>query len=389
MVTQRTGIATFGLDYGRCPPWLFNKMKRLARLLTEAIVYEYSPAEFIRRMSDPFFFQSFGTLLAFDWNASGLTTTTTAAIKEALRGTEHSLGLFVAGGKGKTSRKTPSDIENFSQRFSFNPQPLIYSSKMSAKVDNTAIQDGFQLYHHAFFFTVEKTGLPRYSASGEHPENSGANPEKNFTWAVVQQGMAPSTIRRAHGGEQGRTTISGQGLARRYHWFSDNVSDFVEEPHTGITQPQKRKVLNLTAKESHNTKTTSVGLINDPQTLMKDLKVLDYVGVPFSHRRLEKTLHLAAEKEPKNFENLLATKGVGPKTIRALSLISEVIYGAKPSYKDPAKYSYAHGGKDGIPYFVDRKTYDQSIKVLERAVRKAKMGVPERQEAFKKLEKYL
>jgi len=348
MVTQRTGIATFGLDYGRCPPWLFNKMKRLARLLTEAIVYEYSPTEFIRRMSDPFFFQSFGTLLAFDWDASGLTTTTTAAIKEALRGTERGLGIFVAGGKGKTSRKTPSDIENFGQRFSFNPQPLVYSSKMSAKVDNTAIQDGFQLYHHAFFF------------------------DRRGNWAVVQQGMDENA-----------------GKARRYHWFSDNVSDFVEEPHTGITRPQKKKVLNLTAKESCDTKTTSVGLVNEPQTLMKDLKVLDYVGMPFNRRLLEKTLHLAAEKEPKNFESLLATKGVGPKTIRALSLISEMIYGAKPSYQDPARYSYAHGGKDGIPYFVDRKTYDQSIKVLEKAVRKAKMGTPERQQAFKKLERFL
>lgn len=352
MTAQKTGVATFGLDWGRCPPWLFAKMKRLARLLTEAIVYEYSPTEFVRRMSDPFFFQSFGTLLAFDWDASGLTTTTTAAIKEALRGTERSLGIFVAGGKGKTSRKTPSDIENFSQRFSFNPQPLVYSSKMSAKVDNTAIQDGFQLYHHAFFF------------------------DQQGNWAVVQQGMSPSTS-------------SEQGLARRYHWFSNNVSNFVEEPHTGITNPQKRKVLNLTAKESRNTKTTSVGLVNEPETLMKDLKVLDYVGVPFDRRRLERTLRLTAEKEPKNFENLLATKGVGPKTVRALSLISEVIYGAKPSYQDPARYSYAHGGKDGIPYFVDRKTYDQSIKVLGKAVRKAKIGALERQEAFKKLERLL
>jgi len=323
-------------------------MRRLARLLTESIVYEYSPTEFIRRMSDPFFFQSFGTLLAFDWDASGLTTTTTAAIKEALRGTEQSLEIFVAGGKGKTSRKTPSDIENFSQRFSFNPQPLVYSSKMSAKVDNTAIQDGFQLYHHSFLF------------------------DRQGNWAVVQQGMDER-----------------MGRARRYHWFSNNVSDFVEEPHTGITNPQKKKVLNLTAKESRDTKTTSVGLVNEPETLMKDLKVLDYVGVPFDRRRLERTLHLTAEKEPKNFEDLLSTKGVGPKTIRALSLISEVIYGAKPSYQDPARYSYAHGGKDGIPYFVDRKTYDKSIKVLEKAVRKAKIGTLERQKAFKKLERFL
>jgi len=348
MVAQRTGIATFGLDYGRCPPWLFAKMKRLARLLTEAIIYEYSPTEFIRRMSDPFFFQSFGTLLAFDWDASGLTTTTTAAVKEALRGTERSLGIFVAGGKGKTSLKTPKDIENFAQRYSFNPQPLIYSSKMSAKVDNTAIQDGFQLYHHAFFF------------------------DRRGNWAVVQQGMDELA-----------------GRARRYHWFSGNVADFVEEPHTGITNPQKKEVLNLTAKESRDTKITSVELINEPKTLIGDLKVLDYVGTPFNRQRLEKTLYSASEQAPETYEKLLAIRGVGPKTVRALSLISELIYGAKPSYTDPARYSFAHGGKDGIPYFVDRKTYDQSIRVLERAVRKAKIGASERQQAFKKLERYL
>ncbi len=347
-MAQKTGVATFGLDYGRCPTWLFAKMKRLARLLTEAIVCEYSPTEFLRRMSDPFFFQSFGTLLAFDWDASGLTTTTTAAIKEALRGTERSLGIFVAGGKGKTSLKTPADIEDFSQRFSFNPQPLIYSSKMSAKVDNSAIQDGFQLYHHAFFF------------------------DHRGSWAVVQQGMNETTKK-----------------ARRYHWFSSNVSDFVEEPHTGITNPQKKATLNLTARESRGTRTTSVELVNEPKTITADLKILDYVNLPFDRRRLEKTLRLTAERQPENFEALLAIRGVGPKTLRALSLISEIVYGAKPSYRDPARYAYAHGGKDGIPYFVDRATYDQSINVLERAVRQAKLGSLERQKAFKKLDRFL
>jgi len=326
-------------------------MKRLGRLLTEAIVYEFGPTEFIRRMSDPFFFQSFGTVLAFDWDASGLTTTTTAAIKEALRGTERSLGIFVAGGKGKTSLKTPEDITTHCERYSFPYGVccrLVYSSKMSAKVDNTAIQDGFQLYHHAFFF------------------------DRKGNWAVVQQGM--NTAARK---------------ARRYHWFSNNLTDFTEEPHTGITQPQNKKVLNLTAKESHNAKTTSVKLVNEPRVLIKDLKILDYTNQASDRRRLEKALLQASEQSPQNFEKLLAIKGMGPRTLRALSLISEIIYGAKPSYKDPSRYSYAHGGKDGIPYFVDRKTYDQSINVLERAIRKAKIGQLERQEAFKKLEKYL
>lgn len=353
---MRTGIATFGLDSGQCPPWLFEKMRRLAKVLTEAIVYEFGPQEFLRRMADPFFFQSFGTILAFDWDASGLTTTTTAALKEALRGTERHLGIFVAGGKGKTSLKTPGDITRYADWYGFDPAPLVHASKMSAKVDNTAVQDGFTLYHHTFLFV------------------------KGGPWAVVQQGMD-----------------TGKGRARRYHWLSEGVRDFVEEPHAGIRDSAKPKpdtrnpkpVLNLVAKESRKTKEVSAGLVRDNlKTLLSDLKVLDMVGMPFDRRRMEKTLRVAHEKAPGNFEKLLGIEGVGPKTVRALSLISEIVYGAKPSYKDPARYAFAHGGKDGIPYFVDRKTYDKSIEVLEKAVRKAKMGHPERLRALKKIARY-
>lgn len=349
---MRTGIATFGLDYGRCPPWLFARMKRLARLITEAIVLEFGNEEFLRRMSDPFFFQSFGSVLAFDWDASGLTTTTTGALKEALRGTEATLGIFVAGGKGKTSRKTPDDITNFGWRFSINPKPLVYASKIAAKVDNSAIQDGFQLYHHSFLFT------------------------KNGKWAIVQQGM--------------NTQI---GRARRYHWLSDGVKDFVEEPHAGINdagtsklQAPNSKILNLIDKKSKHNKETSTELVREGMnTLTHDIRKLDMVGVKFNYKRLEKTLRLAHEAAPQTFENLLATRGVGPQTIRAVSLISEIIYGAKPSWEDPARYTYAHGGKDGIPYPVDKTTYDKSIEVLNRAVRKAHLGYYERLEALKRL----
>lgn len=350
---MKTGIATFGLDYGRCPPWLFAKMKRLARLITEAIVYEFGPHEFLRRMSDPFFFQSFGTLLAFDWDASGLTTTTTGAIKEALRGTEKQLGIFVAGGKGKTSLKTPRELDQFGQRFSLNSKPLIYASKIAAKVDSSAVQDGFNLYHHSFLFT------------------------KDGSWTIVQQGM--NTDKRQ---------------ARRYHWYSGRVKDYVEEPHAGIkdsgnpkSQILNPKVLNLVSKKSRKTRKTSAKLVKDGfSTLKDDLKVLDYVGISFDKKRLERTLTMVHNKVPANFESLLAIHGVGPKTIRALSLISEIVYDAKPSYQDPARYSYAHGGKDGIPYFVDRKTYDTSISVLEKAVKKARLGRFEKLRALKKLQ---
>lgn len=349
---MRTGIATFGLDYGRCPPWLFARMKRLGRLITEAIVLEYGNKEFVRRLSDPFFFQSFGTVLAFDWDASGLTTTTTGALKEALRGTERTLGIFVAGGKGKTSLKTPDDITRYADWHGFNPNPLVYASKMSAKVDNSAVQDGFTLYHHSFIFT--KDGL----------------------WTVIQQGMD-----------------IGKGRARRYHWLSDKVEDFVEEPHAGIKDQSpitnhKSPVLNLVAKKSRKTRDTSAKLVKEEfPTLLEDLKVLDYVNFPFNRRRLEKSLNFAHETNPDSFEQLLGVRGVGPKTIRALSLVSEIIYGAKPSYKDPARYSYAHGGKDAIPYPVDKATYDTSISVLEKAVKRARLGYYEKLHALRRLQK--
>lgn len=350
---MKTGIATFGLDYGRCPPWLFARMKRLARLITEAIVLEFGNEEFLRRMSDPFFFQSFGSVLAFDWDASGLTTTTTGALKEALRGTERTLGIFVAGGKGKTSRKTPDDITNFGWQFSINPKPLVYASKIATKVDNSAIQDGFQLYHHSFLFT------------------------NNGKWAIVQQGM--------------NTQV---GRARRYHWLSDGVQDFVEEPHSGIKDAamtndkfqMPNETLNLIDRKSRKNKETSTELVRDGiDTLTRDIRKLDMVGAKFDYKRLEKTLRLAHEAMPSNFETLLYTPGVGPQTIRAVSLISEIIYGAKPSWEDPARYTYAHGGKDGVPYPVDKTTYDNSIEVLNRAVRKARLGYYERLEALKRL----
>lgn len=348
----RTGIATFGLDTGRCPPWLFARMKRLARLVTEAIVLEFGREEFLRRLSDPFFFQSFGSVLAFDWNASGLTTTTTGALKEALRGTEKTLGIFVAGGKGKTSRKTPDQITEYAEKFGMSASPLIYASRMSAKVDNSAVQDGFQLYHHSFIFTKNR-------------------------WAVIQQGM---NLER--------------GRARRYHWLSDNVSDFVERPHSGITDTTllhrsvgNSSILNLIDKKSRKTKEVSTELVSSNfNTLLKDIRKLDMTNMKFDYKRLEKSLRTANDYQPHTFEELLGVQGVGPKTVRALSLVSEVIYGAKPSYEDPARYTYAHGGKDGIPYPVDRKTYDTSILVLEKAVKRAKLGYYERLGALKKIQ---
>lgn len=380
---MRTGVAYIPLDYGTCPRWLFEKMTRLGRLITEAIVYEFGPEEFIKRLANPFFFQSLGAVLGFDWNSSGLTTTVCGALKEALRGTEKDLGIFVAGGKGKTSRKTPQQIEDFGLRFGFDFAPkLIYASRLSAKVDSAALQDGFQLYHHTFFFA--KSGL----------------------WSVVQQGM--------------NTEIK---KARRYHWQSDLLSgpskssgyNFVEEPEAAICSDAIVKPLNLVAKESGKTRDYSVGLIKENfNSLLADLKKLNqknslaqqskkikmqplpFMQLPsdeqqpppilfFDYKRVEKVLLEAREKNPQNFEGLLAKTPVGPTTLRALALVSEIIYGAKPSYQDPVRYSFAHGGKDGYPYPVDKENYEQSINILQKAIAKAKIGKEERLKAFRKI----
>lgn len=367
----KTGIANLPLHYGSIPSWLFEKMTELARSITEIIVYEYGAEEFLKRLADPFFFQSFGCVLSFDWHSSGLTTTVCGALKEGLRDLEKDLGIFVCGGKGKTSRKTPEEIYQITNRYSLNANRLIYASKMSAKVDNSALQDGYQLYHHTFFFT------------------------KDGKWAVVQQGMNPFS-----------------SWARRYHWLSFDFEDvhkisdrgkkvqkqkeksFVCEPHSGIATEQKeKKVLNMVAKNSDKAREVSTSIsCEKPEKNIKSFKKIIAFSMPYEHEikemrpeNLKKILLKTYEKKPKNFEKLLAIKGVGPKTIRALSLISDLIYGAKPSYKDPAKYSFAHGGKDSYPYPINEKQYDKSIEILKTAVQHSKIGRREKLDALRRL----
>ncbi len=371
-------------------------MVKLGREMIRAIVIEEGPEAFIQRIADPVWFQSLGTVLAFDWNASGLTTILTAALKEAIRGEEKDLGIFICGGKGKTSRRTPDEIQNWSDRLGLAEacgKNLIYNSRMAAKVDSALIQDGFQIYHHSFFFTP-----------------SGA-------WTVVQQGMN-----------------IGNQTARRYHWHSKNVKDLVCEPHSGIASQIKiEKPLNLTAQKSGQARQISTELVSQSfQTLMKDIQLLRKystdvsamarfqigggpASVPqggtsageqltllnlenkeFRHhpvvnenfsksKYLEKILWKLCDEKPENYEKLLSKEGVGPKTVRALSLVSEVIYGAQPSYEDPARYSFAHGGKDETPYPVDRDTYDKTIGVMKHYVQKARLPFVEKQKMLKKL----
>jgi hypothetical protein len=352
---RRTGIANLPLHYGKAPKWLFDRMVPLAREITIAIVSEYGPDEMLRRLSHPYWFQAFGCVLGFDWHSSGVTTTLCGAVKEGLKGIEKDLGFFVAGGKGKTSRKTPAEIEEWGEKISLDPAPLVYASRMSAKVDSAAVQDGYQLYHHAFFFTAK-----------------GA-------WTVVQQGMNDANH-----------------YARRYHWLGETVEDFVNEPHAAILSEARGETLNLTAGESQSARTTitSIATEETPEKVMAELEKLKTLSLPARHQiyttdlypdSLRKIILSTYERQPENFEQLLGLAGVGAKTIRALSLISELVHGVAPSYRDPARYSFAHGGKDGIPYPVDRKTYDQSIELLSKAINRTKLGFGEKQQAFSRL----
>lgn len=355
--SRRTGIANLPLHHGKAPRWLFDRMVKLAREITIAIVADYSAEEMLRRLSHPYWFQAFGCILGFDWHSSGVTTTLCGALKEGVKGLERDLGLFVAGGKGATSRRTPSELEKWGERISINPSPLVYASRMSAKVDSSAVQDGYQLYHHAFFFTGRGS------------------------WAVVQQGM----------NEAAR-------YARRYHWLGEAITDFVNEPHSAILSETRGQALNLVASESDQARNTITGIATNqkPEDILLDLKKIKTLSLPSHHHlrtddihpdSLKRIILSTYERQPEDFEHLLGLQGVGAKTLRALSLISELVHGVAPSYRDPALYSFAHGGKDGIPYPVDRKTYDQSIEILRKAIYRTRLGIREKNEAFSRLKK--
>ncbi|MCM8821351.1 MAG: DUF763 domain-containing protein [Candidatus Omnitrophica bacterium] len=381
----KRGIATFTLDTGECPRWLFERMVKLGSHIIDIIVEEYGPDEFIARIADPVWFQSLGTVLAFDWNASGLTTVLTASLKEAIRGKQKQLGVFICGGKGKTSLKTPEEILNWGEIVlsESDVKRLVYSSKIAAKVDNSLVQDGYQIYHHTFFFS------------------------KNGSWSVIQQGM----------NQKNQT-------ARRYHWYSKKIIDFVCEPHSGIISQIILPCLNLTAKESERTRQVSTelvrgsysGLIKDIQILRKhsgnvsrmialkagqqELVFAEFQNKEFHYhpvleedfsqsRYLERILAILCERKPENYEKLISVEGVGPKTVRALSLVAELIYNAPPSYEDPARYSFAHGGKDATPYPVDIETYNRTINFFKNVVRRMRISPCEKKSILKRLEKPL
>jgi hypothetical protein len=343
--------ADLPLHYGKVPPWLAERMSLLGGAITESIVMEYGASAFLQRLSDPFWFQAFGCVLGMDWHSSGITTSVLGALKRAVNPRFRDVGIYFCGGKGKFSRETPRELFAFADRTGLNGDDLVRSSKLSAKIDNNAIQDGFQIYLHSFVV----------SGNGE--------------WAVVQQGMNDDS-----------------GMARRYHWHSLHLKSFHEEPHTFIYGQNQGEILNLTDHQSGLAKTGMLEIVKEnPKHMVSEIQKLlmprhhDVRNEDVNLKRLGALLVLAHEREPKDFESLLLLEGVGPRTVQSLALVSEIIHGAPSRFEDPARFSFAHGGKDGHPFPVPLKTYDETIEILRTSVDKAKLGHTDKQQAIKNL----
>lgn len=352
LALMRTGRADLPLHTGRAPAWLFERMTALAREMTFAIVTEEGPHGMLRRLSDPFWFQAFGCVLGFDWHSSGVTTTACGALKEGLRGLEDEVGLYVAGGKGRASRRTPAEIERACETIGLDAVPLVSASRLSAKVDSSAVQDGYQVYQHTFLFTSDGS------------------------WSVVQQGMNETS-----------------GMARRYHWLTQPRFD--RDPHAGVAGPAVGDVLNLVAGEAEgNRKVATVLAREHPSKVTSEIERMRELSLPRHHAvrvedldpgRIGRILLKSYEAQPTDYTSLLGVSGVGAKGLRALSLVAELTFGEPTSVRDPATFSFAHGGKDGTPFPVDRATYDATIDSLRRAVADTKVGRTEKRDALRRL----
>jgi hypothetical protein len=355
-MARRIGSANLPLHGGRAPAYLFARMKQLAPEIVQLIVQEHGRDAFLQRISDPFWFQAFGCVLGFDWHSSGVTTTVCGALKEGLQPRADELGIYVAGGKGKSSLRTPVELHAIGDHLGINGAQLAYNSRMSAKVDSAAVQDGFAIYHHTFIVTSDQK------------------------WAVVQQGMR-----------------EGDGMARRYHWLGERVNDFVCEPHAAVASDLRdQPVLNFVASESTPARSAVTELAREtPARVDQEISRIISMQLPVRHwidikrdinpTHLRKVMISTYEAAPQDFEALLALRGVGPAALRALSLVAEVVHGTPTSMRDPARFSFAHGGKDGIPFPVDRRTYDHSIEWLRDAVAKTRIGHTERTKALRRL----
>lgn len=348
---RRSGSADLPLHNGYVPKWLAERMAKLGLAVVESIILDYGNDEVVRRLSDPFWFQSLGAVMGMDWHSSGITTSVMGALKRAVNPFAKELGIYICGGKGKHSLQTPNELLRVGERTGLDGNYLARCSKLSAKVDNTAIQDGFQLYLHSFI--VSNTGK----------------------WAVVQQGMSNKS-----------------STARRYHWHSANLNSFVDDPHTFIYGQNAGYILNMTDKDALPARKGIMDIAaHRPDQMLSEINKLvmqahhDVRAKDVDLKRLGSVLWLAHEKKPADFEELLLLQGLGPRTLQSLALVSEVIHGTPSRFKDPARFSFAHGGKDGHPFPVPVTVYDETIKTLQTAVHRAKIGLSDKAEAIKKL----
>jgi hypothetical protein len=348
---KRSGTADLPLHGGYVPIWLAERMAKLGLAIVQNILLDYGKDDLLRRLSDPFWFQSMGAVMGMDWHSSGITTSVMGALKHAVNPHSKELGIYICGGKGKYSRQTPDELLRISDKTGLDGNYLVRCSKLSAKVDNTAIQDGFQLYTHNFI--LSDTGK----------------------WTVIQQGMSDVS-----------------STARRYHWHSDSLTSFVEDPHTSIYGKNTGLILNMADKQADSSRRGIMQIASEkPEYMLKEINKLvlpshhDVRAKDVDLKRLGAVLWLAHEKNPADFEDLLLLQGLGPRTLQSLVLVSEVIHGTPSRFKDPARFSFAHGGKDGHPFPVPTKVYDETIATLQNAVYKAKLGQTETTEAIKRL----
>jgi len=369
-MAQRSGSADLPLHGGYVPKWLSARMSRLGAIIVQAIIIEYGRDELLRRLAHPFWFQSFGAVMGMDWHSSGITTSVIGALKHGLRPLERELGLHVCGGRGKHSRETPRELVAVGHRVGLDGNALATASRLVAKVDSAALQDGFDLYLHGFIVADD----------GQ--------------WVVVQQGMKGEAK-----------------AARRYHWASEGLESFVEAPHRAIEGTAQGTIVNLTDRRAEASRAAQVKLLADlgpdrivreiatlerrPLPAVTDAPLLPHIVLPDHHdvrpedvvlRRLHGTLAAAADRGPEDFAELLLVPGVGARTVKSLAMVAEVVHGAPYRFSDPARFSFAHGGKDGHPFPVPLHVYDQTISVLKSAVQKAKLGNEEALAAIRRLD---
>lgn len=371
-MAKRSGSADLPLHYGRVPLWLGERMARLGSVICEAIIQQYGRDELLRRLAHPFWFQSFGAIMGMDWHSSGITTSVIGALKRGLKPLARELGLHVCGGRGNHSRRTPIELEQIGAKVGFDGTALAQASRLVAKVDSAAVQDGFDLYLHGFFVTDDGH------------------------WTVVQQGMN-----------------GDGGLARRYHWHSEGLGSFVETPHAAIEGRSAGNILNLTDARADRAREAQVTMLRDqgPDRIVRELAALQparaipdqnapqmflpHLVMPAHHdvrpkdvvtQRLHGALAAAADRGPEDFSELLLVPGIGARTVRSLAMVAEVLHGAPCRFSDPARFSLAHGGKDRQPFAVPIKVYDQTIAVLRSAVDRAKLGQDDRLTAFARLD---